>query len=87
LPRVRLDPKFKKRLEDKPPKQRAAVLTCIERVVDDPRHPGLHSEKVQSYPGVFSSRVDIGNRVTWERDGDTIVFRNHCNHDAVYRKP
>jgi hypothetical protein len=86
-PGVRIDRTFKKRLEAKEPKQRAAVLECIERLVDDPRYPGLRTHPVQGVPGVYSSRVDRGNRVTWERDGQTIVMRNHCNHDVVYRAP
>jgi hypothetical protein len=86
-PRVRIDKTFRKRLEAKPPAQRAAVLECIERVVDDASYPSLKTERVQGCPGVFSSRVDRSNRVTWERDGQVIVFRNHCSHDAVYRRP
>jgi hypothetical protein len=84
---VKIDTKFKKRLGAKPAAQQAAVLECIERIVDDPSYPGLRTHPVQSCPGVFSSRVDRSNRVTWERDGDLIVMRNHCNHDAVYRRP
>jgi Txe/YoeB family toxin of Txe-Axe toxin-antitoxin module len=65
----------------------AAIYTCIERVVDDPGHPGLKTHPVQSAPGVFSSRVDRGNRLTWTRDEDVIVLLNHCNHDEIYRRP
>lgn len=84
---VRIDEKFKKRLEKKEPPMRAAILECVKRLVDDPRHPGLRTESVQGVPGVFSSRVDRGNRLTWHWDGQVIVLRNHCNHDMVYRKP
>jgi hypothetical protein len=86
-PRVRIDKAFKKRLEAKEPARRAAVLECIERILDDPSYPGLKTHPVQGVPGVYSSRVDRGNRVTWERDGRVVVFRNHCHHDVVYRRP
>ena len=84
---VRIDKKFKKRLEAKAPDRRAAVLECIERIVDDPNNPGLNTHPIRSFPGMFASRVDRGNRVSWYRDGDTIVLSNHCNHDDVYRRP
>lgn len=84
-PRVRVDKAFKKRLAKKPPKMQAAIIECVERLIDDPGHPGLRSHPVISAPGVFSSRVDRGNRLTWTREGDLTVLLNHCNHDEVYR--
>ena len=84
---VQLDRTFKKRLEKKNPIERAAVLECVERIIDDPTNKGLHIEPVQSHPGVFSARVDRGNRVSFHREGDLVVMRNHCNHDRVYRSP
>jgi hypothetical protein len=85
--KVRLDRKFKKRLDAKDPSKRAAVLECIVRLIDDPSHPSLRTHPVQGTNGIFSSRIDRGNRITWERDGDIIVLRNHCNHDDVYNRP
>lgn len=85
--RVRIDKSFRKRLAKKPPKMQAAIYECIERLVDDPSYPGLRTHPVQSSSGVFSSRVDRGNRLTWSRDDDVIVLLNHCNHDEVYRRP
>jgi hypothetical protein len=87
MPSVRLDDAFKKRLEKKSAPQRAAILECVERLADDPTYPGLRTHPIQSQPGIFSARVDRANRVSFERDGDTLVMRNHCNHDAVYRRP
>ena len=87
LPEVEIDRKFKKRLREKTAKQQAAVLECVERIVDNPSRPGLNTHPVQSAPGVFSSRVDRSKRVTWERNGKVIVMRNHCTHEAVYRRP
>ncbi len=86
-PRVRIDNAFRKRLEKKPAPMQAAILASIERLVDNPGHPGLKTHSLQGMPGVFSSSVDRGNRLTWQRDGDVIVLRNHCNHDQVYRHP
>lgn len=88
MPPLRIDDKFKKRLEAKPPKLQAAVLECVQRLADGPQsNAGLRTHPVQSHPGVFSARVDRANRVTFHWDQGVIVLRNHCNHDAVYRRP
>ena len=35
-------------------------------------------------PGVWESYIDQANRVTWEYgEADTIVLRNHCNHQIL----
>ena len=68
-----------------PPAERGE---CCQRLVDDPRHPGLSVHPVQGHPGVWEAYVDQGNRVTFhhERDPDCIVMRNNCNHD-ILRQP
>jgi hypothetical protein len=86
MPVVRIDSRFKKRLEKKTVTQQAAILECIERLADDPRYPGLQTHPIQTQPGTLSARVDRANRVSFERDGDTLVMLNHCNHDEVYRR-
>jgi hypothetical protein len=81
------DPKFKQRLEGKSPKDQAAILGCIAQILEDPRHIGLRTEKLRG-AGVFYSRATRSKRVTWEwGEQDTIVFRNHCDHDEVPRSP
>jgi hypothetical protein len=90
MPALEIPKGFKKRLDKKAktsPHLVAAILECVARLGDDPRHPGLHSKSVKGVPGVFESRVDGANRVTWEYGDDCIVLRNHCNHDIVTRSP
>jgi hypothetical protein len=87
MPPLRIDDTFKKRLDDKPARQQAAILECVQRLGDDPRYPGLRTHPIQSHPGVFSARVDRANRVSFHWEDGTLVLRNHCNHDAVYRRP
>lgn len=87
MPKVRLDTTFKRRLADKSPAAQAAVLECVERLADNPRHPGLRTHGIRTKPGVFSARVDRGNRVSFHWEGGVVVLRNHCNHDMVYKNP
>ncbi len=77
---------FKKRLGKKPLAMQNAVLECVQRLMIDPSHPGLNVHRIRGHPGVWEAYVDMGNRVTFERDGDRLTFRVHCNHD-ILRNP
>jgi hypothetical protein len=76
---------FKKRLGKKPAAMQAAILECVNRLMTDPRHPGLNMHRVQGHPGVWEAYVDQGNRVTFEREGENLTFRMNCNHDILRR--
>ena len=79
---------FKRRLDKKPPEQAGPIAECVQRLADDPRHPGLHTHRVRGAgPGVFEAYVDKANRITFHWEGADIVLRNHCNHDVLKRNP
>ena len=81
------DKAFRRRLELKEPKDRAAVLDCIQQILENPRHIGLRSKKLAG-AGCWYSRASRSKRVTWEYgEQGTIVFRNHCDHDDVLARP
>ena len=66
----------------------AAIATTIDRLANNPRHPGLQTHQVGGEPGVWESYVDDSNRLTFHYDDDGgIVLRNHCNHDMIRRNP
>jgi mRNA-degrading endonuclease RelE of RelBE toxin-antitoxin system len=82
--RVTLTPSFKKRLAKKTPSQRGAILRCVERLGDDPRHHGLRTARIRGTPATWEARVDRSNRVSWEYGAhDEIVVVNHCSHEDV----
>lgn len=85
--RFRVSPNFKKVLKRKEKGMQEAVQECIQQLSMNPRHPGLNTHKMRGKKGVWEAYVDQGNRVTFEWDGDTIVLRNNCNHDMLYRNP
>jgi hypothetical protein len=87
VPRYIIPPNFKKVMSKKSPELQAAILECVSRLSENPRHPGLQTHKVQGTRGVFEAYVDKGNRVTFEWDGDMIVLRNNCNHAILDRNP
>ena len=84
-----IPPKFKKILNKKPPQMRAAILECIARLAENPRHPSLRTHRVLGVPGggVFEAYVDGGNRLTFHYEDGKIVLRNNCNHSIIDRAP
>lgn len=80
---VEIRPSFKKRLRKKPPEMRRAIEDAVTQLRKDWRHPGLKAHRIQNKAGVYGARLDRGNRITFHWDGDTIVLRNHCNHDIL----
>ena len=87
MPSFKLDATFKKRLLKKTPASQGSILECIKRLGDNPRHPGLHTHRVQGIPGVFEAYVDDANRLIFHYESGVIVLRNHCNHSMPSRSP
>ena len=90
----RVTPNFKRVLKKKPAAMRKAVSECIQRLSENPRHPGLNTHKMKGLGAgvqVWEAYIDAGNRITfhYEADGDkkVIVLRTNCNHDILTRTP
>jgi hypothetical protein len=62
-----------------------SIARCLALLAENPRHPGLHTHRVQGSAGVWEAYVDSANRVTFHYDGPKIVLRNNCNHDILRR--
>ena len=81
-------PRFKRARQRKPRHMQRSLDECIELLLMNPRHPGLHTHRVQGTRRVWESYIDYANRVTWEYGEErTIVLRNNCNHDVPGRNP
>jgi len=82
-----IPPKFKKVLNRKPPRMQAAILECIARLAENPRHPSLRTHPVHGVRGggVFEAYVDHANRLTFHYQDGKIVLRNNCNHTIIDR--
>ncbi|RUQ81840.1 cytotoxin [Labedella gwakjiensis] len=78
---------FKRRYKKKTEEMRSAIDECILRLVENPRHPGLQTHKMKGVDGVWEAYIDKANRITFHWDKGTIVLRNNCNHDMLYRNP
>ncbi len=78
---------YKRRRKNKTKRMRDAIDECARKLSQNPRHPGLHSHRVNGFKGVWESYVDEANRITWQYGERSIVLRNNCNHDILNRNP
>lgn len=83
---------FKKRVSKKPAPLAAAVVECVYRLSENPRHPSLRTHKVKGFTNakggpIFEAYVDKSHRVTFHYEDEKIVLRTNCEHDAVLRRP
>ncbi|OGS05467.1 MAG: hypothetical protein A3G41_07700 [Elusimicrobia bacterium RIFCSPLOWO2_12_FULL_59_9] len=53
----------------------------------NPRHPSLHVEKIDFARNIWSARVDLNHRFTFQWISGGIHLRNVGTHQAAYRKP
>jgi mRNA interferase RelE/StbE len=80
---VRLTKELEDKLDAKSRPQRRAIVQCLERLQENPRHPGLRTSKVQGRRGVFEARASRADRVTWFWQASVIVIENHCGHEIL----
>ena len=85
MPEVSIPASFKRTALKKPAELQAAIARCVELLVDNPRHPGLRTHRMQGAAGVWEAYVDRSSRVAFHYEGETIVLRKHCNHDILRR--
>ena len=62
------------------------VEETVVRILFAPESNSLNVHRIRGADNVWEAYVDNANRVTFERDGDTIIFRNNCNHDIIDRR-
>ncbi len=84
---IRTEARFKRAYRKKPPEMQVVIDRAIVRLRVNPRDPVLGTHRIRSVRGVWAADLDRANRLTFHWDGDTIVLRNHCNHDILNRNP
>lgn len=85
-PRVKYTTRFQRSLKRKwqrRPQLAERVEETVVRVIIDPESNALNIHRIRGARGVWEAYVDRSSRVTFERNGDTIVFRNNCRHDII----
>ena len=67
--------------------QAQRVNEAISRFAHDPSHPSLRVKRMQGTEHLWEARASQDLRITFERDGDRVVFRNVGHHDVTLRSP
>ena len=86
---ARFTAQFERALKKKKRRQQrlaVAVYETVERLLQEPESPGLNTHLVDRDRRIWEAYVNSATRLTFERDGDNIVFRNNCRHDIIDRR-
>ena len=68
---------------------RAKLPKALKLLAVDPRHPSLHTKKIQglSEREIFEARLDQKIRFSFQVQGDLIILRNIDDHDLCLGNP
>ena len=78
---------FVKQYEELPKTIQKKVDKALQLLDTDFRHPGLRSHPIEGLKCIFEAYVDAKYRLTFEREGDTLLLRNVDNHDQCLKNP
>ena len=82
-------PRFNRQLARKhkrAPDLAAAVIRTVEMIVHDPENRGLNAHLLDRRDRIWEAYVTKAARVTYQVDGDAVIFRNNCRHDIIDRR-
>lgn len=85
--RLEILPRFKRARRRKTPNMQASIDECVKLLINNPRHPGLHTHRVRGRKGVWQAYIDQANRVTFQYGENSIILRNNCSHDIPKKSP
>jgi mRNA interferase RelE/StbE len=82
-----VSPLFKKKVQSFSPEMKKLLQKKLSLFIDNPKHPSLHSKKIQGTDQIFESRINLDIRFTWQFDGENIILRNIGSHDPTLKNP
>ncbi len=86
---ARFTAKFDRALKQKKRRQQKlaiAVYETVDRLLREPDSVGLNAHLVDREKRIWEAYVNKDTRITYQREGDTIIFRNNCRHDIIDRR-
>lgn len=78
---------FKRKYKKKENIEQESIEKTISLLVDNPKHPGLHTHKVRGTKSIFEAYIDDEARLTFEYGTNIVIFRTNCNHHRVLKNP
>lgn len=87
MPEAAFTTRFERALESKKRQNSRlaeAVIRTVELLLTDPRTPGLNVHRLDG--PIREAYVNDAARLTFQREGDALVFRNNCSHRIIERR-
>jgi len=83
--RIELEDLFIERLDRFSEKERDLIFEKIDFLKSDPSHPSLRTKKLRRYSweNLHESSINMGIRLIWKLDGDTIHISDVGRHDIL----
>lgn len=84
--KVRYEARFQRALRRKKrrnPREAEQTIRTVAQILEDPQNRGLNQHLLDRRARIWDAYVNSASRITYQRDGDTIVFRNNCGHDII----
>jgi len=76
---------FIRRYRNLPKSIQEQVDHKLDFLLANPRHPSLHTKKMQGTDKIWELRVSQGYRITFQMEGDLYILRNVGTHDILKR--
>jgi mRNA-degrading endonuclease YafQ of YafQ-DinJ toxin-antitoxin module len=83
----RLTNRFEKKYLNKTVSEQDKVDETLDTLEQNPKHPGLHTHRVQGTKRIWECYMDDSLRITFEYGKRCIILRNNCKHNIVLRNP
>jgi mRNA interferase RelE/StbE len=82
-----VSPLFKKKVQSFSPEMKKLLQKKLSLFIDNPKHPSLHSKKIQGTDQIFESRINLDIRFTCRYGGENIILRNIGAQDLTLKNP
>ena len=79
--------RFEKNLKILPKETRKKFYKQLNLLIDNVKHPSLHTKKIQGTADIWEARVDYKYRFTFNIYQGIIILRVIGNHDEVLKRP
>jgi mRNA interferase RelE/StbE len=70
-----------------PAETKSILKKKLELMLENPRHPSLHTKKIQGQNNIFEASGTMDIRITWQYTGEGILLRNIGQHDKTLKNP
>ena len=81
--------KFERQLlkkQRRDPRAAVAVVKAVNLLLEDPWNKGLNPHRLIGSDHVWEAYGSRSIRVTYEVEGDVVIFRSNCRHDIIDRR-